>query len=72
MLELVVPLGLVRRELLERVGAAAAGASAPIRFSPTGTRPQSSQAPSTIEPPQDAHFKFELVMALLGRLPAPF
>src|SRR5271168_4692263 len=71
MLELVVPLGRVRRELLERVGAVAAGASTPMRFSPAGTRPQSSQAPSTIEPPQEAHFKLELMRGFLDRLPSP-
>jgi hypothetical protein len=42
----------VRREVEERV--AALTAPMPKRSPPTGTRPQSSQAPSMILPPQKA------------------
>ena len=38
------------------------GRVGPIRFWPAGTRPQSSQAPSTIEPPHEAHFTAMAVM----------
>jgi hypothetical protein len=58
-------LPLVRRDVLDRVGAPPfeAGASA-MRLLPAGTRPQSSQAPSTTGPPQDAHLSWFVVMQL--------
>jgi hypothetical protein len=68
MLELVVVLALARRDELERVGAVEGPASGPMRFLPAGTRPQSSQAPSTILPPQDAHFKFGLGMTMFSTI----
>jgi hypothetical protein len=64
MLELDVARLLARRELLECVAVAAPGASGPMRFWPAGTRPQSSQAPSTTAPPHEAHFTAVAVMTI--------